>query len=121
MYDVFEKLLKMKGITAYRVAKETGVSQSSLSAWKRGISTPKTDNMQKIADFLGVSVGYLNTGEEKEGEKYYLNEETARIAQEVFENPELRSLFDVARDIPPEKLQAHIDFIKKLKENEQGR
>ena len=64
MYEYFEKLLKEKGLTAYRVSKETGVTQSTLSDWKRGRSTPKTDNMKKIADFLNVSVEYLMTGED---------------------------------------------------------
>ena len=50
---------------------------------------------------------------------YYLNDETREIAQEAFENPELRTLFKVARDIPPERLKAHIEFMKSLKEQEQ--
>lgn len=64
MYDIFEQLLQERGITAYKVSKETGVTQSTLSDWKRGRSTPKTDNMKKIADYLGVTVDYLMTGEE---------------------------------------------------------
>lgn len=63
MYEIFEQLLQKYGITAYKVAKETGITQSTLSDWKRGRSTPKTDNMKKIADYFGVSVEYLMTGE----------------------------------------------------------
>ncbi len=51
---------------------------------------------------------------------YYLNDETRQIAQEAFENPELRTLFKVARDIPPDRLRAHIEFMKSLKEQERG-
>ena len=58
---------------------------------------------------------------EETNDYYYLNDETRQIAQEVFENPELRSLFHVARDIPPERLKAHIAFMKNLKEQEQGK
>lgn len=64
MYDIFEQLLQERGITAYKVSKETGVTQSTLSDWKRGRSTPKTDNMKKIADYFDVTVDYLMTGEE---------------------------------------------------------
>lgn len=63
MYDIFEQLLQERGITAYKVSKETGITQSTLSDWKRGRSTPKTDNMKKIADYFGVTVDYLMTGE----------------------------------------------------------
>ena len=69
MYEVFEQLLQKYGITAYKVSKDTGITQSTLSDWKRGRSTPKTDNMKKIADYFGVSVEYLMTGIEEPKEK----------------------------------------------------
>ena len=55
---------------------------------------------------------------EKSDDYYYLNKEAREIAQEVFENPDLRSLFHVAREIDPDELRAHIDFMKKLKARE---
>ncbi len=64
MYEIFEQLLQKYGITAYRVAKETGISQTTLSDWKRGRSIPKNDKLQKIADYFGVSVDYLTSGKE---------------------------------------------------------
>jgi transcriptional regulator with XRE-family HTH domain len=62
MYEIFEQLLQRYGITAYKVSKETGVTQSTLSDWKRGRSTPKTENMKKLADYFGITVDYLMTG-----------------------------------------------------------
>ena len=35
MYERFNKLLQEKGLTAYKVAKATGVSRSTLAAWKK--------------------------------------------------------------------------------------
>lgn len=62
MYENFSKLLQKYGVTSYKVSKETGVSQSTLSDWKRGVSTPKHDKLQKIADYFGVSVEYIISG-----------------------------------------------------------
>lgn len=62
MYEIFKQLLQRYGITAYKVSKETGVTQSTLSDWKRGRSTPKTENMKKLADYFGITVDYLMTG-----------------------------------------------------------
>lgn len=59
MYSIYQRLCQEKGLTNYRVSKETGVSQSSLSEWKRGNSVPKYESMKKIADYFGVSVDYL--------------------------------------------------------------
>ena len=63
MYDIFEKLCAENGVTPYRVCKETGLTTSTISNWKAGRYTPKADKLQKIADFFGVSVEYLMTGE----------------------------------------------------------
>ena len=120
MYEIFSKLIQERGITPYKVSKDTGVSQSTLSDWKRGVSTPKQDKLQKIADYLGVSIDYLMTGEEKDGDRYYLNDETAQVAQEIFENKELRALFDVQKDMDPEDLKALHQMALALKRKERG-
>lgn len=121
MYEIFAKLMKAKGCTAYQVSKATGIAQSTLSDWKNGKSIPKADKIQKIADFFGVSAEYLMTGKEGEdGNKYYINEEAAAIAQDIFENKELRLLFDAARDADPEDLEAVHTMLLALKRKERG-
>lgn len=134
MYEIFEQLMKAHGYTAYKVSVETGIAQSTLSDWKKGKSTPKADKMQKIADLFGVSLSYLMTGKERtvdyvvktdDGnellvETYYLNEETRDMAQAIFENKELRVLFDAAKDSSPEDLQTVHSMLLALKRKEQG-
>ena len=63
-YDIFEDLLKINKTTAYRVSKETGISAATLSDWKSGRSVPKIDKMKLIAEFFGVSLEYMLTGED---------------------------------------------------------
>lgn len=120
MYSVFEKLLKDRGITAYKVAKDTGVTTATLSSWKTGRYEPKPEKLKIIADYFGVSLDYLMTGEEKESDKYYLNDETAEMAQALFENRDLRVLFDAARDASPEDLKTTYDMLMALKRKERG-
>lgn len=69
MYQIFERLLLQNGITAYKVSKETGVTQTMLSNWKNGKSIPNATNLKKIADYFGVTVDYLMTGKEPEEKK----------------------------------------------------
>ena len=59
MYKRYEDLLREKGLTSYRVAKDTGVTQSSLSDWKIGKCTPKLDKLIKVANYLDVDLEYL--------------------------------------------------------------
>lgn len=105
MYEIYCELRDARGMKDADVARETGITKSTFSDWKNGRSNPKDAKLQKIADLFGVSVEYIRTGKEKEGgEKYYLNEETAEMAQAVFENKDLRVLFDAAKDASPEDL-----------------
>ena len=64
MYEIYQKLLDEKKLRNSDVARATGVSNMTLSDWKRGKTKPKTETMHKIASFLNVSVEYLMTGEE---------------------------------------------------------
>lgn len=119
MYSVFEQLLQKNGISTYKVSKDTGIAQSVFSSWKNGISKPKQDKMKILADYFNVSVEYLMTGKESEGgEKYYLNDETAEIAQEIFENKDLKMLFDVTKNVSPQRLKAYYNMIKELEKQE---
>lgn len=99
-----------------------GVKYTTFTDWVKGNSYPRIDKIELMANYFGISKADLvedhNTN--SENDHYYLNDETRQIAQEAFENPELRTLFKVARDIPPERLKAHIDFMRKLKEQERG-
>jgi transcriptional regulator with XRE-family HTH domain len=59
MYEVFAQLLQERGITPYRVHKQTGVAQSTLSDWKTKGCTPSVESLAKIADYLEVTVDAL--------------------------------------------------------------
>lgn len=54
MYETFKRLLDEKGVTTYQVAKDTGISQATLSDWKLGKSKPKADKLYKIAKYFDV-------------------------------------------------------------------
>ena len=119
MYDVYCKLRDLRGVKDADVVRATGITKSTFSDWKSGRSEPKKEKLQKIADFFDVSLDYLMTGEEQNG--YYLNEETAKLAQEMFEDEDMRSLFDMKRNMPPERFKAHMEFMKNLYEQEKGK
>lgn len=114
-YKIFEKLCELYKVTPYRVAKETGVTTSTLSSWKAQKYEPKEGKIQKIADYFGVPVSTFQ-GKEEEEHVYYIDKETVRIAQAVFENPELRMLFDAASDSRPQDIQMAADMLRRFKE-----
>ena len=88
MYEIFEQLLQKYGVSAYKVAKATGVTQSTLSDWKRGRSTPKSENMKKLADYFGVSIDYLMTGKEETEKEPKLKPKDEKDIKEILANTE---------------------------------
>ena len=110
-YEVFEKLCKTRDVSPADVSRGTGVATSTLSNWKKGNYTPKREKMQKIADYLGGSLQFLETGKEADKEGgYYLDDEARDLAQFLFENPEYRVLFDASRKVK----KADIEFVREM-------
>lgn len=68
MYKKIAALMQQRGITAYRLSKDTGIPQSVLSDWKTGRSKPKFDKLMILAKYFGVPVEYFAEDEEEKGE-----------------------------------------------------
>lgn len=121
MYEIYCKLRDEKGVKDADVAKATGITKSTFSDWKNGRSKPKDEKLLKIAEYFDVTLDYLRTGEEpSQPDGYYLNGETAEMAQRLFENKDLRVLFDAAKDASPEDLKTTYDMLMALKKKERG-
>lgn len=122
MYQIFEQLLQKHEVSTYKVSKETGIAQSVFSSWKNGISTPKADKMQKIAEYFGVSVGYLMGTEEaepnaidKEKNPIVLDDEALELLEELKTRPEMRTLFSVSKKATKEDILKAVKIIEALK------
>ena len=58
-YAHFEKLRERKQLSDYQVSKMSGISATTLYAWKKGTYTPKVDKLAKIAKVLEVPLEEL--------------------------------------------------------------
>lgn len=67
MYDRIKALCKQKGVTITGTEKELGFARGSLC--KVDINKPSMERVNKLADYFGVSVEYLMTGETPEEKK----------------------------------------------------
>lgn len=52
-------------ISQKQLARDTGISQASLSQYEKAGRNPKIEAWQELADYFGVSVGYLQGIEEE--------------------------------------------------------
>lgn len=110
-YEKIKMLCDREHIAVTALEKKLGFGRGSIGKLKKGGTS--AERLQKIADYFGVSLEYLMTGEPQTG--YYINPETAKMAQEIFEKPGLRTLFDAARDSAPNDLKMAADLLERLK------
>ncbi len=122
--NVFKKLRLSRGYTQAELSDALGISRSRIGMYETGAREPDFETLEIIADFFNVDTDYLLGRTTKTtfipNEKYYLNEETAQAAQEIFENKELRALFSVQRDMEPDDLRALHNMALALKRKERG-
>lgn len=116
MYEVFEMLCEQRGVTVAEVSRGTGIAQSTLSNWKKRRNNLSAANVKKIADYFGVDVGFLMTGVQTDAQdssytKYYEDVKSALMAQQMFEDKQLRALFHVQKNIDPERFKAFCDML----------
>lgn len=98
---------------------DLGFNKSAVSTWCNGTRLPRMDKVEILARYFNINRSDL-IEEKKTTSEYYLNDETARLAQEMYEDEDMRSLFDMKRNMPPERFKAHIDFMKNLYNQEKG-
>lgn len=123
-------LLRDTKTTQRELANAIGVSESAVGKWILAKNAPSMGNVQRIANYFGIKVSDIVenkdvetldvTEDHSKKDHYYINKETRDIAQSIFEDKDLRLLFDAARDASPEDLQLAHNMLKALKRKERG-
>lgn len=118
MYERIKELCRLKNTSVNKLEQALGFAKGSLC--RIDINKPSVEKLLKIAKYFNVGIEYL-TGEGTEGsETYYLNDETAKVSQEIFKNKNLRLLFNAARDASPEDLLTTYNMLMALRKKERG-
>jgi transcriptional regulator with XRE-family HTH domain len=113
------ELLESRGIKAIELARQAGVPPSTVySILERNNERVHLDALHRMAIVLGVTLDYFTKdyeSEEDDTPEYYLNAETKAIAQDIYDNPDLRILFDASRKATPESLKKIAQMVQIMK------
>ena len=133
--EIIKGLRESKGYNQEVLANELNISKSTVAMWETDRRLPSKELYEQIADLFNVDIDYLygrttirkkyhfddygseyvNADTVREDCVYYLDDETRQMAQEIFENPELRILFSASRKLRKEDIEAVIEITKRLK------
>lgn len=122
---------KLRGVSLNQLEGDCGLGKGYVS--KLDKSSPNIKKLEKIADYLGVDLNSLVYGKQENddklnssgiestnGTKWYFSDDTARLAQEIHDNPRFHALCDAERHLSPESMEKLAAFIDTQLRQERG-
>ena len=105
---------RINGVT---LAKYMNVSSATISDWMHGKKMPRMDKLKSLANYFRINMTDLTDDDDGKSQQdtYYINPETARVAQAIYDDSDLHALFDAAQDSKPGDLKMAADLLRRLK------
>lgn len=119
--EYIRQLKKEKKMTSQQISDISGVPKSTIDKILVGSSKdPKLETLRAIANALGCRIedfldNPLPAKTPVEQSDYYLSDEVSKMAQEIYESPELHILFDASRKLNKDDILAVVDIVKRMK------
>jgi len=122
-----------RGIPMETLYAECRISSSAVSQWNTGVTTPSMGSINRIADYLGVTPGYLLSGSEVPVSKSGLvlptaekqnapiandEDELIEILQALRDRPEMKMLFHAGLKAKPDTVRETAKFLEGLSKGE---
>ena len=111
------------GLTQTDLAKRMGYStKTTISRIESAGDNVSRKTIERVAEALNVKPRTLMGWDEEESKGYYINGETAKIAEQIYQNKQLGMVFDALADSTPEQIKNFYDVLMVMKrtENHQG-
>ena len=121
LYKNIKKRREELGLSQDALAKKVGYTdRSSIAKIESGKVDLPQSKILEIAEALRIPPGELMglDGIEEQQNYYYLDPEAAELANEIYNNADLRILFDATRNISKEDLQFVVRMVEGLKKDD---
>ena len=117
--DRIKALREKHGLTQEELAEKLGTTKQTIFKYETNVITNiPSDKIEKMAELFGVDPAYLMGWNEDQtsglNQGYYFDDEAAELAQEIYEDPELRVLLKAKRDLSKDDMEVIVNMIKAL-------
>ena len=107
------------GKTQADVARDLHISKATLSSWMNGTRIPRMNNIDMLCHYFNVKRAdimeeQLEVQISGQAKVYYQDTETAQLAQEMFEDRDMRALYDMKKNMSPERFAIQMRAFKDL-------
>ena len=111
--EKLQKFMDENGYSKADVSRLSGIPYTTIDGiFKKGDENTKLSTLKKLAKLMGCSLDELADNLDQ---SYFSDPETAKVAQAIYDNPELGYLFDAAKDASPEDLRMATEILQKFK------
>lgn len=105
------EIAKAKGISIRKLERDLGYANRTIS--KLEFSSPSIDKVQKIANYLDVSIDVLVGNEVPQYDLADLDD-----LRYLHDNPDLRILLTAAKDLPKDSINAIAEIARRMNSND---
>jgi transcriptional regulator with XRE-family HTH domain len=120
--EIFSKNLQyymdLYNKTRMEVAKDNGISYTTLTSWLKGDNYPRIDKIEMLANYFRVNKADLIENKYAKNEPYYNDPAVTEYAQAIKDNPDLKVLFDASKDMTKDDIDFVLNTIEMLKKRE---
>lgn len=118
--EKLQKALNKSGMTRAELADKAGISRPMITNYLKGGYKAKQNNIFKLARALNISENDLIEDEYvnnncNDTPAYYLDPETAEIAEQLHKRKDMRMLFHAAKSSTPEDVKMVTDMLERFK------
>ncbi|MDF2907146.1 MAG: family transcriptional regulator [Herbinix sp.] len=135
LYRIIGEMIREKrtisDLTLEQVAEQIGVTRKTLQRYETGERKIKISTIMDLASILKFDYDAFmaeakarlvgnDTSLVKEESRYYTNSETQKIAQEIFEDKDMKLLFDLKKSAQADRLMDYARYLKEQYDKENG-
>lgn len=118
--------MSLANITQQELSDRSGVGKASISQYCNGSHAPSNVSAGKMAKVLGVSPVWLMgfdvpMRDKEEGKTYHDDPQIAEWVQRTFDDPDMRSLFEMKQKMTPERFKKFLELMRDSYELENKR
>jgi transcriptional regulator with XRE-family HTH domain len=108
-------LRQEQGMSQEEIAEKFSVTRPAVGNWEKE-ALPREPILSGLAELFDVSVDYLlgRTDIRHPSKGFYHDPEVAEYAQKVFEDPNLRILFDASKKLKKDDIDFVVQMVKKM-------
>ena len=104
--------------TRQEICSALGLKYSTFTDWINANTYPRIDKIEKMANYFGIEKSDLIEERQSEKSDYRVDDETKKIAQEIFNDGDMKLLFSLKKSAQSDELMSYARFLKEKYERE---